>query len=115
MQAPPGSHPRTRGLAAVLAATALAAPAAVGGEAVAAPAAEPSASALTGQPPQAPVPGPARGQGLVRTFSAPAEPRAGDRFDWEAAGLGAATAGALGLLVLSRLHAHARTTRPLTG
>jgi hypothetical protein len=122
MLARPGSHHRTRRLAAVLAATALAAPAAAGGQpgftaAVAPPDPAPAAQPVPGPPrlAQAPVPGPARGRGLVRTFSAPAETRDGDRFDWEAAGLGAGTAGALGLLVLSGLHARARAPRRLVG
>jgi hypothetical protein len=115
MQATPGSHHRRHRLVAVLAATALAAPAAAAGQAGAAQAAPASEPAAAGRYPQAPVPGPARGQGLVRTFSAPAGSGADHRFDWTAAGAGAGTAGALGLLVHWALHAHARTPRRLVG
>jgi hypothetical protein len=115
MQATPGFHRSPRGLAAVLAATALAAPAAAAGQAGAAPAPSPPSPWLAGQAAEAPVPGPARGRGLVRTFDEPDVPRADPPFDWTAAGLGAGTAGPLGLLAYSGLHSRGRAARRLAG
>lgn len=125
-----------RSLAAILAVTAVAVPAAhadslrdsgPANNAAAAPALRdsgPANNAVAAQAPalrdsgpannvaqvQAPAPGPARGQGLVRVDAPPALPAAPDGFDWEAAGLGAGTAAALGLLGFAGLQARSRST-----
>ncbi len=110
----------SRRLAPVLAACALAAPAATAATAHAAPLRD-SGPALRAALVPAPVPGPARGKGLVRP-QPPTPARAvvptsggGDAVDWGAAGLlGAGTAAALAL-GLAGVRGGARASRHPAG
>jgi hypothetical protein len=120
---------RSRGarpLAAVLAACALAAPAAADGTAHAEPIRD-SGPGLRATPAPTPVPGPARGRGLVRpepsreasrearAVLAPARGGGGDAVDWGAAGILAAGTGAALALGVAGIRSASRPPREHAG